>query len=429
MIYYDNILKTVESGFTSINYDTSNLEKGNDESLKTEKVIITFTTSENQKNNIKNNMTNMTTIDLGECEILLRNYYNISNNETLYMKKMDIAQEGSKAIKVEYDVYCKLSGSYLEKLDLTVCKDTKVTIGIPYDIDDDIDKLNISSGYYNDICYTTTSDDGTDISLNDRKTEFANDDKVVCQEGCIFSEYDYENKIAKCKCDVKESPFSIADMNINKEKLLENFKDIKNYVNFKFLKCYKVLFTKEGIMNNYGFFLILIIIFIHLLNFVIFRVSKFRVIEKKIISIASNKDKEISMQEKHLKKSNEFVNKEIFIYRAKKEKNTEKIQLGNKKSIKNKILIKPKVQSSKAKKSNKKINISNNSTSKKSVLNNSKKKNTTKQKSKMKGNPIKKRAIKNAIIRNKINSKNKLIEKNKIGHLKNFIDEEITIIV
>ena len=47
----------------------------------------------------------------------------------------------------------------------------------------------------------------------------------------------------------------------------------------------------------------------------------------------------------------------------------------------------------------------------------------------MKGNPIKKRAIKNAIIRNKINSKNKLIEKNKIGHLKNFIDEEITIIV
>ena len=32
----------------------------------------------------------MATIDLGECEILLRNYYNISNNETLYMKKIDI---------------------------------------------------------------------------------------------------------------------------------------------------------------------------------------------------------------------------------------------------------------------------------------------------------------------------------------------------
>ena len=32
----------------------------------------------------------MTSIDLGECETLLRNYYNISNNETLYMKKMDI---------------------------------------------------------------------------------------------------------------------------------------------------------------------------------------------------------------------------------------------------------------------------------------------------------------------------------------------------
>ena len=50
-------------------------------------MTVTFTTTENQKNNINNNMTS---IDLGECEVLLRNFYNISNNATLYMKKMDI---------------------------------------------------------------------------------------------------------------------------------------------------------------------------------------------------------------------------------------------------------------------------------------------------------------------------------------------------
>ena len=49
-------------------------------------MTITFTTTENQKNNDINN--NMTTIDLGECERSLRKYYNISENEILYIKKL-----------------------------------------------------------------------------------------------------------------------------------------------------------------------------------------------------------------------------------------------------------------------------------------------------------------------------------------------------
>ena len=38
------------------------------------------------------------------------------------------------------------------------------------------------------------------ISLKDRQTDYADNDKVVCQDGCDFSEYDYENCIAKCSC-------------------------------------------------------------------------------------------------------------------------------------------------------------------------------------------------------------------------------------
>ena len=87
--------------------------------------MITFTTPENQKKNINNNMT---TIDLGECETLLRNFYNISNNETLYIKKIDIIQERTKALKVEYDVYCKLSGINLIKLNLTICEQSRIYI-------------------------------------------------------------------------------------------------------------------------------------------------------------------------------------------------------------------------------------------------------------------------------------------------------------
>ena len=84
--YYNNLIKIVEKAFTE-NYDTSKLDKGQDEIIKTEKITVTFTTSENQKNNLNNNMTS---IDLGECEGLLRKEYNISDNQAIYMKKIDI---------------------------------------------------------------------------------------------------------------------------------------------------------------------------------------------------------------------------------------------------------------------------------------------------------------------------------------------------
>ena len=50
----------------------------------------------------------MTIVDLGKCENILRQVYNISDNLKLFMKKTDIIIEGMKIPKIEYDVYCKL---------------------------------------------------------------------------------------------------------------------------------------------------------------------------------------------------------------------------------------------------------------------------------------------------------------------------------
>ena len=282
--YYDNLIDTIEKGFTN-NYDTKKIDEGKDEIIKTDKITVTFTTSENQRNN-KNN--NMTTIDLGECETLLRNEYNISINETLYMKKMDIVQEGMKTKKVEYDVYCKLFGTNLIKLNLSVCSNSKISIYSPFEMTDDVDKYNSSSGYYNDICYTTTSEDGTDITLKDRQKNFINGDNIVCQEGCAFSEYDYERSRALCSCEVKETPSSIVDMNIDKSKLLDNFINIKNIINFNFLVCYKNLFSKIGIKNNIGAYIIFAIILFHFISIIIFYINQFRKLKKKITNISNN---------------------------------------------------------------------------------------------------------------------------------------------
>ena len=74
-------------------------------------------------------------------------------------------------------------------------------------------------------------------------------------------------------------------MNINTNKLLENFKNIKNIINFEFLKCYIKLFNKEGILNNIGCFILLAIICFHILTIFIFIINQFSSVINKINNI------------------------------------------------------------------------------------------------------------------------------------------------
>ena len=179
-----------------------------------------------------------------------------------------------KIPKIEYDLYAKINGSSLDKLDISYCSKTKIDIIVPVKLSESIDKLNSSSSYYNDICYTTTSDSGTDLILNDRKAEFIGKNKTLCQEGCFFSQYDYENNKAKCSCEVKSSSSSFGNININKTKLYENFINIKNIANFQILSCFSVLFTKKGIIKNYGSYSLIIIILTHFIIILIFIIKK-----------------------------------------------------------------------------------------------------------------------------------------------------------
>ena len=302
--YYDNLLILIEKTFTE-NYNTLNLDNGHDEYIKTEKMTVIFTTTANQKKNINNNLT---TIDLGDCETLLKNDYNISINETLYMKILDIPQENMKTSKVEYNLYFKLFGVNLIKLNLTACEKSKILIYIPFKITENIDKYNISSGYYNDICYTTTSEDGEDITIKDRRKKYMDGDKIVCQEDCEFSKYDSEYFKAIYSCHVKRTSPSIINMKIDKLKLFKNFKNIKNFANFNFLVCYKKLLNKKGIINNIGSYLLIIILFFHIIDIIIFYINQFSSLTAKIKDIMKGINEEQLIEEKKkTKKKNQKV--------------------------------------------------------------------------------------------------------------------------
>ena len=245
---------------------------------------ITLTTTEEQKNLIDYNLT---AIDFTECEKLLRLNYNISDDEKLYIRKIDIYQEGMKIPKIEYDIYSKLNDTNLIKLNLSVCKNVNIDLSLPVFISEieNIDEYNKSSGYYNDICYPAQSESNTDIIIKDRQKEFIDKNKTVCQENCEFTEYNYNTQKAKCSCKVEESSSSSIFMNINKTEIYESFKDIKSKMNIEILRCYKVLFTKDGIIKNIAFYLIITIFLLHLIFIILFYSKDLNKIKKIIENI------------------------------------------------------------------------------------------------------------------------------------------------
>jgi len=142
------------------------IDSGNDLEIEKGNIKYILTNTENQR---LGENENITCINLGSCENKLKKFYNISYNNSLYITKVILKEEGMKIPKIEYEVYYPLYDNELIQLNLTICKDTRIDISIPVHIDKKLDRYNSSSDYYNNICYKTTSDFGTDISLTDRK--------------------------------------------------------------------------------------------------------------------------------------------------------------------------------------------------------------------------------------------------------------------
>ena len=196
---------------------------------------IIFTSKIKKK---QNEETNNITLDLGQCENILKTKYNISKNESLYILQIIYKERGMKIPKVEYEIYYPLynnSKMNLTKLDLTLCQGTK--IGISISINDILDKHNPHSDYYNNICSKTPSGINYDITLKDRRKEFVNNNMSLCEENCELIDYNYTTKKVMCSCDVKYNITDNYNIKFNKNEFFKNFIDVKNFANLKLMKC------------------------------------------------------------------------------------------------------------------------------------------------------------------------------------------------
>ena len=272
-----NIINILISQANKTNIDNYNIQE-----IREENIFITLTSTYNQKYNENKNKT---TIDFGKCENILKKEYNISYNDSLYVIKLDIEDNSTKIPIIEYEVYYPLFNEIFQKLNLTLYKDTKTEISIPVELDDDIDKHNYSSDYYNSICSKATSKSGTDIVISDRINEFVDNDMTFCEEDCDLIDYDYNNEKAKCSCPTKiKLPF-IDNIKFDKNKLFKRFTHIKRFINLGVMKCYKNIFDKDSFKNNYGFMIILLINVFYLVSLILFIYHYFILLRNEINNI------------------------------------------------------------------------------------------------------------------------------------------------
>ena len=241
-------------------------------------------------------------IDLGKCEETLRKKYFISDDESLIIFKSDIKGEGSYSTFVQYEVY---HPNTLEPLPLSDCSEDQISISVSVNLSNETKSLlnslsssghnlfDKSDSFYNDICVTYTTENGTDMSMTDRQHAIENSGGSLnlCQIGCELQSFNYTTQKAKCDCNITSAKTikNIDDiefsMDFLKISIFEGFK----YSNYLVIKCYKLLLDMKLLQKNIGFIFMSIVFFSLLLLFFIYIFKERKKIEYYIQSILKNK--------------------------------------------------------------------------------------------------------------------------------------------
>ena len=303
----DGIIKNIKENIINHKMDKLllNVTQGNKEdiSIKEDNVLYQITTTENQNNNTYNNIS---TIKLGKCEDILRLKYNISSNLSLIIFKIDYYMEGLLIPIIGYEVYHPINKT---KLNLSCCEESSISYNIPVSIDENnLFKYNPNSDYYNDECNTYTSEDGTDIILNDRKEDFVENNMSLCENLCDFMGYDKDTKKALCECGIRYKEFILSDIDNQTDLLSNNFTKDDTNTNLGTMKCYEVLFSKDGLLTNIGSYILILIIFIHIASTIIFYKCGYYFLENNIKKIMKEK-KKLNPNKSPKKIKNEAKNK------------------------------------------------------------------------------------------------------------------------
>ena len=289
-------------------------------------IIYQLTNGINQLNLLKNlslNNNNLSIIDLGECENIIRKEYNINENDSLIiLKQENISKIKSSEKNVQFEIYEPYNKT---KINLSLCEGTKINLYTKMILSENTkaiydqlkalgyDMFNINDKFYQDICTPYKSQNSTDVLLSDRIDYIYNNDDTQCQSNCEFSGYFLESQYMSCSCSINEDTQENKKEKFSPKKLYESFYDVLKYSNYKIYKCYNLVFIKKVFETNIGGIIIFSFYLIELACFVLFLIKKENSLKNEIINLnidinnnenKDNKDNDIIINQIILTKNN-----------------------------------------------------------------------------------------------------------------------------
>ena len=299
MYNYDDFLKNIRMEMKN-NMNKKRLDNG--ETIIIENGPITYTISSIEEQNLKSLSNNMSIIDFNKCKQKLIDKNIIQEEQNLYIMKLDIQEEGMPTPIIEYEIYYYPENEdNLTLLDLSACENIRINIILPITINkNEIEKYNISSDYYNDICKSYTTEEGTDLSLKDRQKEYLEKNLIICQEGCYFSEYYFNLEKAVCSCLTKIKLENISDIRLNNPIKNTNFRKIKYKANFDLMKCAFSIFKRKEYRNNSANYIMMIIFLKSIETLILLIIRGYTKINKyinEIYDIKQGKEKKVMTKE------------------------------------------------------------------------------------------------------------------------------------
>jgi hypothetical protein len=248
----------------------------------------------------------------------------------------------------QYEVYHPITR---EKLNLSYCEKNKVNVFVPFsfsqemeEIYEDIlsqgyDPLDLSDKFYREICTPYTSENGTDVLLDDRE-EFVYSSLVnasLCPDGCDYSEYYLNKKYIKCECGTNNSIVTLDLEHISTDNAYKSFLSTMKSTNYKVMICYNLVFNFKIFCHNYGSIITLILFIIYVVFMIYYCFKEITPIKVKISKIIFDEQNKEFIKESKLSKYTGKKHKPKAKVKF-KEKEDSKINYPPKRNVKNKSM-------------------------------------------------------------------------------------------
>ena len=154
--------------------------------------------------------------------------------------------------------------------------------------DPNIELYNLNNPFFNDICFHFTSDNGTDLTLNDRRNEYYVN-KSLCENNCYLEKLLINGNSVKSVCSCKfKNEFSFNE----NEGITDDITNISQ-INTKSISCIEKVFNAENIAKNPIFWVFLLFILFLLVLFLIY-IFYGNLILKRVFHLETSENKEIS---------------------------------------------------------------------------------------------------------------------------------------